>query len=453
MTREEERFVESIINSLRVRRLYLRLYYPDAPKQKNVIRPFPKNLELYGEVSGVKQKVIDTVLLHFDLIYEYYQKYFPLPPKIDPDTILAGDPSIQLLLFGTTQTILNDGSDTGVVVGGGTGATGATGPTGAKGETGPAGEKGPTGTIGLFSNGSTTIAGGDTLSILGGEETIVSLLNDLYDEPYFTVDERGWRRGGDPVTATVGGVDAGDVFSNGTSARLILEAILYPYVGEEITSFDSGLNSTYEVGQTVSGTKSAEWNTAGPDTNWVEGGFSFSANQGIGELASGLNYDSDEPSGYSYTHPSTSFSTPTTVTYTITGSQNQGAPSSATDTVSWYYAFYAGKTADDAWVGTGFSTSPASLYGQTSTRRSSPIGWTFTVQEISNHYSYMLVPTTLIPGGGIEFKNTADNADVPTTVLGTFNFTNTYGVTVNYTVYRSVFDFGGQVSIRCQAAT
>jgi len=454
MTEAEEQLVRNIVESLRVRRLYLRLYYTDVPQQKNTIRPFPKNLEMYGEVRIVPQKAVDKVLENFDIVYEYFLKYHPLPERKTPEKVLAGDPSIQVLLFGRTGTILNDG--TGVTLTGGIGTTGPTGPAGpagVTGATGPQGEPGEKGTIGYFATSITSVPGGETLKIIGGSESTVTLLTDDDDQPYFEIDEKGWRRGGDPVTVTVGGVDAGDVFSTGTSARSILEAILYPYVGEEILTFDNGLNSTYEVGQTVSGTKNASWTTAGPDTNWVEGGFEYSADNGIGTLATGLDYDSKPDS---YTHPSTSFSTPTTVTYTITGEQNQGSPSSATDTTWWYYAFYAGKTLDPAWDGTGFNGSNT-LYGQTKTLRSSPLTWSFTVQEISNHYTYIIIPTDSLPAGGssaIEFVNSADDSDVavvrpPTT----FSYTNTYGVSVNYTMFRSFFDFGGQITIKCRAAT
>ena len=260
-----------------------------------------------------------------------------------------------------------------------------------------------------------------------------------------TLSEIGWVRGGETFPEDVGGVVAGTSFSNGTSAIEILETILFPYQSVSFSAFDIGLSSgPYEVGQTAgNSTVNSTWSTSGPGANWVAGSLSISANQGVGTLASGLNYDG---SPQSISHGAYNFTSELTLTFTITGQQDQGSNPSRTDTMNWRYRYFSGKT------GAGFNGTGLTAQGFTDTlSRTSPNNWSVTFRAASPpDKAYFIIPDVEFSGTPT-FTDTGTGFAFPFTNAGTFTHTNAYGYDVDYTIFESSNNFAGETTIRVNA--
>lgn len=316
---------------------------------------------------------------------------------------------------------------------------GADGTPGADGNTGNTGATGTIGAITDFSKGA--IDGGFTLGASGltGINVSTGLSGGI---PLFKIGEIGWQRGGETFPETIGGVEAGTSFDNGTSIADIVEAILFPYQSVSFSAFDIGLSSgPYEVGQTAGdSTVNATWSTSGPDANWVASSISISANQGVGTLASGLEYDG---SPQSITHGPYNFTSELTLTFTISGQQDQGANPSRTDTMNWRYRYFSGKT------GAGFDGTGLTGQGFSDTlSRTSPSNWSVTFAAASPpDKAYFIIPSAEF-SGTLSFTDTGTGFAFPFDNGGTFDHVNAYGHTVEYTIFESTNAFAGETTIR-----
>ena len=292
--------------------------------------------------------------------------------------------------------------------GGGTGGgTGPTGPQGPIGNTGPAGtgNTGPQGNTGASGTGAV------------------------------------WDRGGETFASTLGGVVAGTSFADGTSAIAILETLLFAYQPVSFSAFDIGLSSgPYEVGQTAgSSTVNSTWSTSGPNANWVAGSLSISANQSVGTLASGKNYNG---SPVSISHGAYNFTGETTLTFTITGEQSSGSNPTKTDTMNWRYRYFSGRT------GSGFAGPGLTGQGFTDTFRTTPIDWTFTFPAVSpGNKGFFVLPQSEY-SGTLTMTNTANGLGFPFGLTGSFTHTNAYGLNVVYDIWESTNNFAGAVEIK-----
>lgn len=284
--------------------------------------------------------------------------------------------------------------------------------------------------------------GGQTLAILGSTGVTVSVA-DVADVPTFTVSEIGWTRGGETFPETIGGIAAGSSFDSGTTAITILEQLLFPYQSVAFASFDIGISSgPYEVGQTAgSGSNNATWTTSGPSDNWVAGSISISADQSIGTLSSGLNFDSsptsiDHGDGYM-------FNAETTLTFTISGQQDQGSNPSRTDTMLWRYRYYSGRT------GGGFGGTDLDSQGFTGIlTRTTPNTWTVTFPATSpGNKLYFIIPQNEY-GGTATFTDTSNNLPFPFNTKSSFTHENTHGLDVDYDIYESTNNIAGSVTIK-----
>jgi len=316
------------------------------------------------------------------------------------------------------------------VVQAGGGATGVTGATGATGPAGPTGNTGNTGEPGQDGAGATLYAGsGLTLS------SIVAGVG-------YTMSVSGWQKSGDVFPETVAGVAAGTSFADGTTAITILETLLYPYQSVSFSAFDIGLSSgPYEVGQTGgSSTVNSTWSTSGPNANWVAGSLSISANQSVGTLASGKNYNG---SPVSISHGAYNFTGETTLTFTISGQQDQGSNPSRTDTMNWRYRYFSGKT------GAGFNGTGLTGQGFANTlTRTSPNNWSVVFAAASPpNKGYFIIPSAEF-SGSLSFTDTGTGFAFPFTNAGTFTHTNAYGHGVGYTIFESNNNFAGETTIK-----
>ena len=332
------------------------------------------------------------------------------------------------------QGVTGDQGIQGVTgVTGSQGIQGVTGVTGADGDDGATGITGPTGADGVA--GVTGPTGAD-----GVGDTYVAGTGLTLNGPTFAV--RGWTRGGETFPEAVGGVDAGTSFADGTTAITILETLLYPYQSVSFSAFDIGLSSgPYEVGQTAGNTTvNSTWSTSGPNANWVASSLSISGNQSVGTIASGLNYNG---SPQSISHGAYNFTGETTLTFTISGQQDEGSNPSRTDSLNWRYRYFSGKT------GAGFNGTGLTGQGFTDTlSRTSPNNFSVTFAAASPpDKGYFIIPTAEF-SGSLSFTDTGTGFAFPFTNAGTFTHTNAYGHDVGYTIFESTNNFAGETTIR-----
>ena len=318
------------------------------------------------------------------------------------------------------------------------------GPTGADGTDGTDGATGATGTIGKITDFiKATIDGGFTLGFAGltGIDTAVGISAGV---PTVKIGEIGWQRGGETFPETVGGVEAGSSYDNGTSIATILEDLLFPYQAVSFASFGVGLASNlYEVGQTAGETsKSVTWTTSGPDANWVAGSVGVEISDGYGTLMSGQDYD-DSP--VSVTHPGYNFSSKDTLTFTISGQQDQGADPSRNTSIYWRNRYYYGRTGDGF---TGPGLTGQGFEDDISVSRTSANGYTVTFDNISpsTNFGYILLPTADYSGTPV-FRDQSTGFGWPFTLEATYTHTNAYGLGVEYGIWKTTNAFGGTLEI------
>lgn len=374
---------------------------------------------------------------------------------IPPDPVVVAGPTGPIGFQGS-QGPAGSGDGSGGVTGatgpqGLPGAQGAVGPIGPAGVPGNQGPEGPTGfqgvqgfqgsgTIEALSDGTTTIFGGQTLSIIGSTGIAVSL-EIQSGIPTYSVGEIGWQRGGESIPQTLGGIVAGSSFDQGTSINTILETLLFPYQAVSFSSFSIGIaNSPFEVGQTAgNSTINATWSTSGPTSNWVSSSITISANQSIGNLASGLNYNS---SPHPITHSAYRYNTRTNLVFTISGQQVQGSNPSRTQTLSWNYKYYSGKTAS------GFTGLNLDDQGFTpTTSRTSPINWQITFSGPDK--AYFIIPNADY-SGTLKFTDVGTNLEFPFNPPTSMTHTNVHGIDVYYDIYESFNNFSGTRTLKVE---
>ena len=328
------------------------------------------------------------------------------------------------LYYLATDTIIGHSPEHGTRVGWVSLGAGGSGGSGGSGADGPTGPTGPAGVTGADGTGDTYVAG--TGLTLNG--------------PTFAV--RGWTRGGETFPDSLGGIVAGTSFSDGTTAIEILETLLFAYQPVSFSAFDIGLSSgPYEVGQTAGNTTvNSTWSTAGPNANWVAGSLSISANQSVGTLVSGLNYDG---SPQSISHGAYNFNVEKTLTFTIEGEQASGSNPTNTDTMNWRYRYFSGRTA------TGFDGTGLTAQGFTDTlSRTSPDNWTFTFPAVSpGNKGFFILPQSEY-SGTLTMTNTANGLGFPFGLTGSFTHTNEYGLDILYDIWESTNNFAGEVIMR-----
>ena len=293
------------------------------------------------------------------------------------------------------------------------GATGATGATGAPGTTGY-------GYTGAFISGSTLymvpVVDGIPQSAVpigtvsgGGSET-------LWTDP-------------DPTLVTIGGLPSGSTLV-GDNAIKILEKILYPYQPVSFSSFSANLGSSVlELNQTLgSSTINSTWSTSGPTANWTPNSLSIVRKVNGGSsttMDSGFSYNAS-PRGL--THPSYQYTTPTTLSFTISGSQTQGSNPEYIDYYYWLYKVYWGQSASTTITDfTGFSSE--SVSNSPTTARS------FTNNTGTSKYFYIAIPDSFTPY--VSFTNAEGGLSISFQAYQTITVTNPYGLAITYKYYRS----------------
>jgi len=245
-----------------------------------------------------------------------------------------------------------------------------------------------------------------------------------------------WTNATPTVATNFAGIPAGTTLDAGLNSIQILERLLYPYQSVSFSAFTLGLAAnTFDIGQTsAAGNYNASWNASSPTGNWIAGSVGIS--RAGTTIASGLNYNSDDPSGYSITHPAYRYTTPTNLSFSLTGQQSQGSNPNASNTYSWLHKIYWGKSASAAITALADLTTPSTGSPKYTSSTTSLGGSTYSfLASASAEYCYVIVPTSPgSPGTYTTWKDANSLAFTPTE--GTFTETNSHGISISWKWFR-----------------
>jgi len=259
----------------------------------------------------------------------------------------------------------------------------------------------------------------------------------------------GWKRT-DSTTDAVGAIPVGTTISSGKDAIAIIEQMLYSYKSPSFNSFDAALASTVlDLGDTIAaGSKTATWayGTLGND-NWVAGTIGIA--RGTQGIINGVSYST---TSVSVPHPNPyTFSTPTNLTFYLTGGQVTGPTVSTSQTYSWRHRIWYGKS--DLTSLTQFSDfNTFSNFFTQGTTSFNTYNYPFVDSSPTPKYLYILTPSS--PGSFTgsdydytKFKDTSTNLLWPFNAPVNLTVTGYNSVSVTYKVYRSLNATGGAVTI------
>jgi len=260
-------------------------------------------------------------------------------------------------------------------------------------------------------------------------------------------DGATWTREEDAFPETIGGVVAGSTIADGSNAIQILETLLYPYQTISFSSFSTGLDSNYELGETAGDINANfQWVTTGPNENWVAGSLGISSSQ-EGSIFTGLNRG-DSPKNYN--HPAYRKTSVSSVTFTIFGSPTEGSDVTKAATLNWKHAAFAGRTGTDGSPASFADGSDIDYF--TKTHPFTTLNnWQPSASSVgSPSYFYFFYPTTLYAGTPTvtDITDVNNPNTVPITMGNTFDTQNTHGVTTEYKFFRTFNAFAGAVNFK-----
>lgn len=252
----------------------------------------------------------------------------------------------------------------------------------------------------------------------------------------------------DNVTTTVGGITSGTSGATlvGDNAIEVLERMLYPYVAPAFSGLAvSGLQASYEIGQSFMTTGTATWTAGQPTANWINntGYISFVQPGGTTSDIVGPFNPTNQSQGVTFP----TFTAPTSpvnsnqVTITLRGQHNAANPTNASTSISrqWWSRLYFGKSSNNNLTTPTFNISEGTGSGSfvQTTNALGPSNYSMACGAGAGffylfiHDSYTL--STASPYFGLKFGTNALAQDPITTV----QITNGYGVTATYKRYKS----------------
>lgn len=243
-----------------------------------------------------------------------------------------------------------------------------------------------------------------------------------------------WTNPQPTVATNFTGIPAGTTLDAGLNSIQILEKLLYPYQSVSFSSFTVGLAAdTFDIGQTSSaGNYNATWGASSPTGNWIAA--SVVVSRAGTRIASGLNYNS---SPTTITHPAYRYTTPTNLSFSLTGQQAQGTnPVNASKTYSWLHKIYWGKSASATITALADLTTPSSGSPKYTSGTTSLGGSTYSFLASANaEYCFVIVPTSPgSPGTYTTWKDANSLNFTPTE--GTFTETNSHGISISWKWFR-----------------
>ena len=285
------------------------------------------------------------------------------------------------------------------------------------GARGPTGPQGPAGAQGVSVVSATVNSNSELILTLSNSQTINAGV----------IPSQVWSKD-DVIPQALGGIAAGTVGQtlDGLNSIQLLEKLLYPYQALGINSFTMGLpiSDTVEVGTNcAAGSYSASWNLTNSSNLTAN---SISLSRGTDSLATGLN-----ASPASITHPQYNYTVPTSLTFTVSAGQSQGANVIANKYYTWKRKIWYGKSNLTALTGYSDFSSFSSIFTQGLTSISSA-NYTFNATPGDDQYLYIIIPDT-----GSYSTFTEIGFDYPFENAQNIAFTNSLGVSLTYKYYRS----------------
>lgn len=327
---------------------------------------------------------------------------------------------------------------------------------------GPQGERGETGSFtGDFVRTLNGLTG--DISITAGQNVSVGLSgNTITISASGGSAETTWGRT-DAVTTTVGGVASGSTFDVATNAIAVLHKMLYPYQNASFTFLSMGLpiSSIVDLGTTsAAGSYSATWGHT-QTSNWKPNTLSISRlSPSPTTLISGLSIGQ---SGVSVAHPAYRYTTPTNLSFNITGEQQQGSnPSLSVFPYNWRARIYNGKSTQ-ASLNASYSSFAtfSSLFtngisqqftpGNTTLVTGDPAGTQITFPATTNaEYMWLFSPSILPTFGQYNYfvEQSSPGFQQAPSLTGNITITNANGVSMSYIYYRWEFPTSGATDFR-----
>jgi hypothetical protein len=292
-----------------------------------------------------------------------------------------------------------------------TGPPGVSGERGPVGETGASGERGPVGETGASGQPGTPGVSGERG--LAGEQGPPAFYTNL-----------------NPIVQPLGGIEVGDSFNN-LAVSAVLDMLLYPYQYPAFTYFNLDISTPLEVGETIPfGLKNISWGTSNP-TNILPNSISVDDTTTGQTLLTGL---ANTGSMTMMTQAITK-NVATNHSWTIYAQNSQSGMISRMFSETWLWGVYYGTQSASGLNSTQINALNKILTG-TANR-------TYSLQP--GEYKYICYPTSF--GLKSTFKDPSTNLDVAMIAAVTVTVINTFGISNDYYVHRTLNKLGGAINI------
>jgi hypothetical protein len=236
-----------------------------------------------------------------------------------------------------------------------------------------------------------------------------------------------------PVPVSLGGIEAGSTFAEGTTIQEVLTRLLYPYQYPSFGSFGFTAPNPLEVGNTISaGVKNFTWSISGVASNVVPNTIS------IADVTAGNNILSNQPNDGSQTAaiPAVTKTAALSHVWRISAQNTKEQTFSRDFVINWRWAIWYGE-----------STSEVLSSNQVVALRAKALatGYAGTYTMIPGGYKWFCFPSVF--GTVSRFKDVATNLDVAMAPMASVLVTNSFGVSLHYNCYRTLNILGGSLQI------
>jgi len=244
-------------------------------------------------------------------------------------------------------------------------------------------------------------------------------------------------------TITVGGIPSGTTFDN-KSMKYMWDLLLYPFQPPQFTSFSrTGILSEYELGRPVSAaTETFTWDTSF-STNVSANTITIQQiTPSLVTLSGGTPNDGSESINLSSQQTISASTTVTLELYRITGTNTKGTTFTSSISRTWKYRWYYGKSSSSTL--TNVQITGLTNTGLVTSVKNFGIVFPAGVGE----YLYVVTPSDLPqPTNWVDSASGCSGFPVSYITVGTTSFSNSYGVSTNYTIYRSEFAIGSSQKV------
>jgi hypothetical protein len=235
-----------------------------------------------------------------------------------------------------------------------------------------------------------------------------------------------------PTQVALGGIPSGSTFLGKTMTEM-WNALLYPFLTPSFTSFAiSSQASILEVGDSILANRTFSWSTSYGSNISPSSISIIDLTGGNIEIKANLTNDGIEPVIY----PAITKVLPSNHSFRIKGIDLQTNEFLRDISFSWRWRTYYGESTNSILTESdikglrAFNLNPS---------------YTGTFNFLSGGYKYFIWPVEY--GNPTTFKDASNNLSVPIQAPYVVSVTNSFGVTCNYNVFRTVNVLGGSINI------